>query len=74
MRARDQRTLNLILNHREYFDQKILFMIDHLDTTVNNLTIENKSLRTTNHSLNAKISSLDIKRNDLLAQNYSLAK
>lgn len=69
MRARDQRTLNLILNHREYFDQNILFMIDHLDTTVNNLTVENKSLRTTKHSLNAKISSLDIKRNDLLAQN-----
>lgn len=74
MRTSDQRTLNLILNHREYFDQKILVMIDHLDTTVNNLTVENKSLRTTNHSLNIKISSLDIKRNDLLAQNYSLAK
>lgn len=51
MRTSDQRTLNLILNHREYFDQKILVMIDHLDTTVNNLTVENKSLRTTNHSL-----------------------
>lgn len=74
MRTSDQKTLNLILNHREYFDQKILVMIDHLDTTVNNLTVENKSLKTANHSLNTKISSLNIKRNDLAAQNHSLAK
>lgn len=44
MRISDQRTLNLILNHREYFDQKILGMIDHLDTTVNNLSIIKKYL------------------------------
>lgn len=74
MKRSDQRTLTLILEHKEYFDQKILDMSDHLNTTVNNLNLKNKVLKTTNQSLKTKVSLLNIKRNDSDAQNYSLAK
>lgn len=72
MRRKNARTLELIVKHQEYFDQKLIDMVTELNTTIKNISEEKTRVKCQNEQLIFTNQSLNIKLNDLKSQNSIL--
>lgn len=72
MRRNNAETLELIMKHKEYFDQKLINMVTELNTTIKNLREEKMKVKCQNDQLIFTSKSLNIKINDLKSQNTIL--
>lgn len=72
MRRKNAETLELIVKHKEYFDQKLIDMITELNTTIKNISEEKMKTRCLNDQLVLTNRSLNIHINDLKSENSIL--
>lgn len=72
MRRKNAETLDLIVKHKEYFDQKLIDMVTELNTTIRNVSEEKTRVKCQNDQLTFTNQSLNIKINDLKSQNCIL--
>ena len=72
MRRKNAETLELIVKHKDYFDQKLIDMVTELDTTVKNVNEEKTRVQCKNDQLIFTNKSLNMKINDLKSQNSIL--
>lgn len=70
MRTSDRMALDNILLHKEYFDQKLIEIIEHLIQQAANLSKENERLKFNNQELKKKNSELRAKAKDLKSIKY----
>lgn len=74
MRTSDRIANNHILQHKEYFDQKLIDININLHTEVSSLTSANTILLCSNQGYKQKITSLQVKIKDMNSQKYALNK
>lgn len=74
MMTRERITLNNILQHKEYFDSKLVEISQHLIVQNTALITENNKLKCSNQELKKKYSEEQFKVKDIKNQKYSLDK
>lgn len=72
MRRNNAETLELIMKHKEYFDQRLIDMVTELDSTVKSIRKEKTRVKCRNDQLVFLNQSLNIKVSDLKSQNSVL--
>lgn len=72
MRRKNAETLDLIVRHKEYFDQKLIDMVAEMNMTIRNVNKEKTRVKCQNDQLIFTNQSLNIKINDLKSQNCIL--
>lgn len=74
MMTSERIALNNILQHKEYFDQKLIEIANHLDHQVADLSAENKKIKYRNQEFKKKNSDMKLKLKDLESQKYGYDK
>lgn len=72
MRINDRITLDRILEHKAYFDQKLITIVENLESNDAKLNDENKKLKYDNQDRKYTISNLNLKIKDLESQKYTI--
>lgn len=71
MRTSDAQTFAAILQHKEYFDQKLIDIVNHLECETLKLNTTVSSLKISSQSYLNQNASLKLKIKDMKAQNYA---